>query len=74
MNSKDTAIINCYSKLVQAALLLEEANGYLEEVKTDDFDQLWREITELHSTLGYSIIPNIELPEFGEQIKEMITA
>jgi hypothetical protein len=74
MTQKETAIVKCYSKLVQAAIALEQANEYLEEVKTDDFNDLWRHINELHFTLVYDINQNIELPEFGEPVEEMVAA
>ena len=69
--TKEQAIIKCYSKLVQAASSLEQANEYLEEVKTDDFNDLWRNINELHFKLVYDINQNIELPEFGEELPDV---
>ena len=67
---KEEAIIKCYSKLGQAAIALRQANEYLEEVKTDDFNDLWRHINELHFRLVYEINQNIKLPEFGEELPD----
>lgn len=66
---KEEAIIKCYSKLGEAAIALEQANEYLEEVKTDDFNDLWRHINELHFRL-VDIKENIKLPEFGEELPD----
>ena len=60
--TKEEAIIKCYSELLNSASSLEKANEYLEEVKTDDFNDLWRQINDLYSKLVYDINQNINLP------------
>lgn len=60
--TKEEAIIKCYSELLKSASSLEKANEYLEEVKTDDFNDLWRQINDLYSKLVYDINQNINLP------------
>ena len=62
--TKEEAIIKCYSELVKSAGSLEKANEYLEEVKTDDFNDLWRQINDLYSKLVYDINQSIQLPSY----------
>ena len=62
--TKEEAIIKCYSELLKSASSLEKASDYLEEVKTDDFNDLWRQINDLYSNLVDDINQSIQLPSY----------